>query len=178
MNNNNIDEIYEVDKLNIINCADVSFKREESGFMTVEYKGNTYKKVNLTRLIPFVSKNEYISLTYENDEKEFREIGVIRDIAELEESQRELVHEFLEYKYYMPEITKIYSIKDNMRGFIFVDVETTSGRKTLCVRDWYTNFRMLTKKLLYVVDADGNKYFTPDVEKLDKKSLANVEMFV
>lgn len=173
-----LDEIYEVDKLNIINCSEISFKREDSGFITVCYDGKTYYRVNLTRLIPFVSKNEYISLTYENDEKEFREIGVIRDIAQLDEENRNLVVEFLEYKYYMPEITKIYSIKDNMRGFIFVDVETTSGRKTLCIRDWYTNFRMLTKKMLYVVDADGNKYFTEDVTKLDKKSLANVEMFV
>ena len=54
-----LDEIYEVDKLNIINCSEISFKREDSGFITVCYDGKTYYRVNLTRLIPFVSKNEF-----------------------------------------------------------------------------------------------------------------------
>lgn len=173
-----IDELYEVDKLNIINCAELELTREESGFLTAVYQGKAYKKVNLTRLIPFITINEYISLTYENDEKEFREIGVIKDINEMSDNQRSIVDEFLSFKYYMPEITRIYSIKDNMRGFIFVDVDTTSGHKILCIRDWYSNFRMLNKNMLYVVDADGNKYFAPDVNKLDRKSLANIEMFV
>lgn len=174
----NEQEIYEVDQLNLLDCKQVVFEQEQSGFMTLKLGETKYNKVNLTRLIPFVSKEEYISVSYENEEKEFREIGVIRDIKELSEGQRQLVDEFLEFKYYMPEITKIHSIKDNRRGYIFVDVETTSGRKTLCIGDWYSNFKMLTKTKLYVVDVDGNKYYTPDIYKLDKKSLARIEMFV
>ena len=99
-------------------------------------------------------------------------------MADLSEDQFKLLDEYLEYKYYMPEIKKVYSIKDNSRGFIFVDIDTTSGRKTICIRDWYSNFRMLSEKLLYAVDVDGNKYFCPDIEKLDRKSLATLEIFV
>lgn len=171
-------EIYEVDKLVLLNAIELDFSQESSGYMTLKLNGETYKKVNLTRLIPFVSKTKYISIAFENDEKEFREIGVIEDMSKLSEQQYKLVDEFLEFKYYMPEILHIFSIKDNMRGFIFVEIESTSGKKTLCIRDWYTNFRMLTKDLLYVIDADGNKYYAPNVDKLDKKSLANIEMFV
>ncbi len=64
-------------------------------------------------------------------------------MAELDDEQYKLLDSYLEYKYYMPEITKVYSIKDNMRGAIFVKADTTSGQKTICIRDWYQNFRMI-----------------------------------
>lgn len=174
----NTDEIYEVDKLNILDPLSLDFEREKSGFMKLIYNGQTYKKVNLTRLLPFQTETEYISVSYENDEKEFREIGVIKDISELPEKQEKHVRDFLEFKYYMPEISRIYSIRDNMMGYIFIEVDCTSGRKTLCVGDWYTNFKVIRKNYLYVMDADGNKYFCGDVTKLDKKSKNLIDMFI
>lgn len=170
-------EVYEVDKLNILDCKKLKFQKETSGYLTLDYGGKIYHKVNPTRLIPFYSKTTYISIAYENDEKEFREIGVIKDMKELAEDQYRLLDEYLEYKYYMPEITKVYNIKDNMRGSIFVKADTTSGQKTICIRDWYQNFRLIGYDYLYVNDADGNKYFCPDIHKLDKKSRIVLEMF-
>lgn len=174
---NTPEEIYEVDKLTILDCTKIRLTKEKSGFLTLEYGGETYHRVDPTRLLPFYSKTTYISLSYENEEKEFREIGVIKDMKELAEDQYKLLDEYLEYKYYMPEITRVYHIRDNMRGSIFVKADTTSGQKTICVRDWYQNFRIIGYDYLYVNDADGNKYFCPDIHKLDKKSLAVLEMF-
>ncbi len=171
-------EIYEIDKLVILNCDELEFVREDSGFINLNYKGNVYNKINITRLIPFYSKTQYISISYENEEKEFREIGVIKDTNELKEHQRKLVENYLEFKYYMPEIKKVYSIKDNLMGYIFVSVDTTSGKKTLKIKDWYANFRMLTKDYLYAIDVDGNKYFCPNVNNLDKKSVSIIELFI
>lgn len=171
------EEIYEVDKLTILDCTKLKFQKEKSGYLTLDFDGKIYHKVNPTRLIPFYSKTTYISIAYENDEKEFREIGVIKDMKELAEDQYRLLEEYLEYKYYMPEITKVYNIKDNMRGSIFVKADTTSGQKTICIRDWYQNFRLIGYDYLYVNDADGNKYFCPDIHKLDKKSRIVLEMF-
>ncbi|MGN0691172.1 MAG: DUF1854 domain-containing protein, partial [Oscillospiraceae bacterium] len=118
-------EVYEVDKLNILDCDKLKFSQEESGYLTLEYEGVTYHKVNPTRLIPFHSKNEYISVNYENEEKEFREVGVIRSLEDFrDEKQKKLLLDYLEYKYHMPEITKVYSIRDNMQGAIFVKADT------------------------------------------------------
>lgn len=174
---NDIQEIYEVDKLTLLDCSQIKLKREKSGFLTLDYMGKTYRRINPTRLIPFYSKTTYISLSYENDDKEFREVGVIKDMAELDEEQYKILDSYLEYKYFMPEITKVISIRDNMQGSIFVKSVTTSGEKTICVKDWYQNFRMLTENYLYVNDAEGNKYFCADIHKLDKKSLSVLEMF-
>lgn len=172
------DERFEIDRLQILDCSKLKFYKDDGNFISLEYNGESYFNVRLTRLIPFYSETTYISVAYDNKDNEFKEIGVIKDMKELSPEQFKLIDDYLEYKYYMPEITKIYSIKDNSRGFIFVDIETTSGRKTICIRDWYSNFRMLTEKMLYALDVDGNKYFCPDIEKLDKKSIAALEIFV
>ena len=137
------EEQFAVDRLELIDCSKLKLAVENSGFLTAEYDGKTYHRVDPTRLIPFISKTTYISLSFENDEKEFREIGVIKDMKDMEEQQYNLLDKYLEYKYFMPEITKVYSIRDNMRGSIFVKADTTSGPKTICVRDWYQNFRMI-----------------------------------
>lgn len=173
-----IEERFEIDRLTILDCSKLHFYKDDANFISLDYNGESYFNVRLTRLIPFYSKTTYISVAYDNADNEFCEIGVIKDMAELSEEQYKLIDEYLEYKYYMPEITKVYSIKDNSRGFIFVDIMTSSGRKTICVRDWYSNFRMLSEKFLYAVDVDGNKYFCPDIDKLDKKSLQTLEIFI
>lgn len=173
-----LEEKFEIDRLVILDCKDLKFYRDDGNFISLKYKNEDYFNVRLTRLVPFFSKTTYISVAYDNKENEFVELGVIKDMSELPKDQFEMLDQYLEYKYYMPEIKKIFSIKDNNRGFIFVDIETSSGRKTICVRDWYSNFRMLSESLLYAVDVDGNKYFCPDIEKLDKKSLQILEIFV
>lgn len=172
------EERFEIDRLNILDCSKLCFYKDEGNFISLDYNGESYFNVRLTRLVPFFSKTKYISVAYDNADNEFVEVGVINDLSELSEEQYKMIDDYLEYKYYMPEITKVYSIKDNSRGYIFVDVMTTSGRKTICVRDWYSNFRMISEKMLYAIDVDGNKYFCPDIDKLDRKSLATLEIFV
>lgn len=173
-----MDEVFELDKLVLLPGEKLKFERTNSGYLKLTYEGKTYDQVNLTRLIPFQSGDTYISVSYEDEEKNFHEVGVIQEVQALPKKQQEIVTEYLAFKYYMPEITRVYSIKDNNRGYIFVKVDTTSGSKTLAVRDWYANFKMLSDKMLYVVDADGNKYYISDIYKLDKKSLYYIELFV
>ncbi|MBR1739365.1 MAG: DUF1854 domain-containing protein [Ruminococcus sp.] len=174
---NTENELYEIDELRILDCGKLSISVDKSGFLSVSYEGKEYSRVDPSRLIPFFSPTTYISLTYENEDRELFEIGVIRDMKDLSDEQYKLLDKFLNYKYYMPRITKVYNIRDNMRGSIFVKADTTAGEKTICVRDWYQNFRMLNEEYLYVTDADGNKYFCPKISELDKKSRNVLEMF-
>lgn len=173
-----MEELFDIDQLKILDAKKLVFTWTESGYLSLHYDGQFYERVNLTRLLPFQMTECYISVFFEDEEKNFIEIGVIKDIKELKETQYTIVSDYLKFKYYMPEITKIHSIKDNNRGYIFVKVDTTSGTKTLAIRDWYSNFKMISEKMLYVVDADGNKYYIPNVLQLDKKSRYQLELFV
>lgn len=172
------EEKFEIDKLEILDASKLEFYRDDAGFVSLKYNGQEYFNVRLTRLTPFYSATTYISVAYDNEDNEFKEIGIIKDMKELSPEQYKLVDDYLEYKYFMPEITRVHSIKDNSRGFIFVDIDTSAGRKTICIRDWYSNFRMLSDKLLYAVDVDGNKYACHDIDKLDKKSMSVLEIYV
>lgn len=176
--NNEQGEVFEIDTLNLLDCSELHFERDVSNFIKLTYEGKEYFNVRLTRLVPLYSKTTYISVAYDDDDMNFKEIGVIKDMSELPKEQYAVVNDYLEYKYFMPEITKIHSIKDNNRGFIFVDFETTAGKKTVCIRDWFSNFKLLTDSYLYANDVDGNKYFCSDINKLDKKSLQVLQLFI
>ena len=43
----NTAEVYEVDKLTLLNCAEIHLKKEPSGYLTLEYGGKTYRKIDL-----------------------------------------------------------------------------------------------------------------------------------
>lgn len=174
----NTQTVYEVDTLNILPSDGIVLKCEESGFLSLEYNSERYERVSLTRLIPYIDEDKYISVSYNNEENEWKEIGVIKDINELPESIRAVVTEFLSFKYYIPIITKINKITDNQMGYLFLEAETTAGEKKIAVNDWWHNFRMIQNKMLSVTDADGNRYCVPEVEKLDRASVKRLQLFI
>jgi len=174
----NTQALFDTDTLNILKPESIKLSREESGFLALEYCGESYSRVSLTRLIPFESTERYISVSFNNAEDEWKEIGVITDLSLLPEEQSLIAREYLAFKYYIPEIIKIHKITDNRMGYLFLEAETTAGEKKIAVNDWWHNFRFLQNGMLAVTDADGNRYSIPDVEKLDKASMKKLQLFI
>ena len=48
-------EVYEVDKLTLLDCKKIRLAKEESGFLTLDYEGRTYHKVNPTSCLLYTS---------------------------------------------------------------------------------------------------------------------------
>lgn len=177
MNDYKKDE-FEVDELRLLKPSELNFAREESGYLTLIYNEKTYEQVSLTRLQPFYELDTHISVSFKNNDNEWLEIGIISDLNEMSAEQREICLNYLSFRYFVPEITKVISIRDNRMGYLFVEAETTAGKKRLSVNDWWANFRLNSHGMLTVTDADGNKYYVPDLTKLDKKSMQKIELFV
>ncbi len=169
---------FQIDSLRILDVNELHFTRLDSGYLDLEYKGNRYEQVSLTRLQPFYYLDTYISVSFKNDEDEWIEIGVIRDINDMSKEQHDLCAEYLQFRYYVPLITKVHSIRDNRMGYLFIDAETTAGRKRIAVNDWWTNFRVNNSGMLTVTDSDGNKYYIPHPEEMDRKSYRKLELFM
>ena len=140
--------------------------------------GRDYEKVDLTRLVPFNDENRYISVSYKNEEDEWKEIGVIKDLEDLAADTKKTADDYLKLKYYIPEIKKIHRITDNQMGYLFLEADTTAGEKKIAVYDWWHNFRVIHGKMLAVTDADGNRYSVPDVDRLDKASIKKLQLFI
>lgn len=174
----NTTAIYDVDTLNILFPDKIGLTENESGYLSLSYDGKDYEKVDLTRLVPFNDENRYISVSYKNEEDEWKEIGVIKDLNELTDDVKSTVSAYLKLKYYIPEIKKIDKITDNQMGYLFLEAETTAGEKKIAVYDWWHNFRVIHGKMLAVTDADGNRYSVPDVDRLDKASLKKLQLFI
>ena len=174
----NTTAIYDVDTLNILSPKKIELTESDSGYLSLALDGQKYEKVDLTRLIPVNDEDKYISVSYKNEEDEWKEIGVIKDISELSDDMKQTVVAFLRRKYYIPEIKKINKITDNQMGYLFLEAETTAGEKKIAVYDWWHNFRMIHGKMLAVTDSDGNRYTVPDVDKLDKSSLKKLQLFI
>lgn len=174
----NTTAIYDVDTLNILSPGKIGLTETESGYLEFSYDGRDYEKVDLTRLVPFNDENRYISVSYKNEEDEWKEIGVIKDLDDLAADTKKTADDYLKLKYYIPEIKKIHRITDNQMGYLFLEADTTAGEKKIAVYDWWHNFRVIHGKMLAVTDADGNRYSVPDVDRLDKASLKKLQLFI
>lgn len=168
----------EDDRLVLLDAEELSFVREKDGYLSLTYKKAHFDHVTLTRLVPFESDESYISVSFRKNEDEWKELGVICDLSALPAESQTTARDYLEYKYYIPEITKIHKITDNRMGYLFVEAETSAGSKRIAVNDWWHNFRFVHGNMLCVTDADGNRYRVSDLKSFDKASLSKLELFI
>ena len=169
-------KIVELAGIEMINVKEAKFAPEKGGYLSLTYKGEEYGKVKLNRALPYRSPNEYICVS----DKEGKEIGIIRDIAELSEEQRKTVCDELDKLYYSPTVTRILSAKDRM-GFMYFEVETVAGKREFAVRDASRNIKFIdpdSKTSVQIRDVDGNRYIIDDFMKLDSASAKKIEAFL
>ena len=96
--------------LEFLNPHDVEFFFNENGFLIFKLCGEKKGRVELKRCYPFSLPDEYICITtLDNDE-----IGIIRNINELDEGSLAAAKKELYSRYYCPEITSITSLKEKM----------------------------------------------------------------
>ena len=106
-----------------------------------------------------------------------KELGIIKNLADLSERNRRLVEEELEIRYFVPQITKIISLKDEY-GSVYMTVVTTAGEKKIVVPNQTSNFIRLTQDRVLLLDVDGNRFEIPSLARLDKKSVRLLEVAI
>ncbi len=150
----------------------------KNGFlsMTAAINGEEkeYDRVFPHRAFPFELLWQYISIL-DNDSSE---IGVIFDIQELDEKDRELVKNELERKYYEPRIKRIESVKERY-GFSYWGVVTEDGRSVrFTMQDTFKNIIRAGEDKAILLDVDGNRFVIESVEALDRKSYKKIELYL
>lgn len=170
--------VQNISTVNYLNDNEIQFIKTEGGFLTLKVNDTEYKRVMLQRAFPLSMPAEYISVREVRPDREpGDEIGIIKSLASLSECNRSLAEEELITRYFTPEITKITKLKDE-RGFVYLEAETTSGARKITAANNSSSFIKLSAVRLLIVDVDGNRFDIPDMSKLDKKSLRNLEVVV
>jgi len=130
----------------------------------------TIKKV--VRVFPLTRPWRYIILIDEKD----KEIGLIRNIEDLDESSMKTLKDELERVYFIPKIKKIYQIKEEF-GVLIWETETDKGPRRFEVTS-RRDVKKMGKRRIIVRDADGNLYDIPSYTSLDQKSIILLESVI
>src|SRR2546421_2492808 len=128
-----------------------------------------FQDVHPTRAFPLSAPDKDISLA----DTEGREIGVIRDINELDRESRDVLFDELEIVYLGTRVQAIKSITSNY-GISTWEMETDRGPRSTHLRD-RSDVRSLPDGRIVLTDVHGVKYEIPGVDSLDERSRALLE---
>ena len=149
------------------------FFKNNNGFLILNLNNEDLGRVKLSRTYPFSKPFEYICISDIED----KEIGILRNIDDLDKDSYELARNELETRYFCPTITEIKSIKEKMGHFYF---ETKIGDKdkNFTVKNITRNIRFAGEDTLLIFDMDGNRFIMPEFSKTDTKSKRLLEPYL
>jgi hypothetical protein len=102
---------------------------------------------------------------------ENREVGVLVDLAELDEESRRLVAEELERRYLVPVIRRVIRIKERF-GTVEWEVDTDRGIYRFTTRNMREKVVQPSPGRYLLTDVDENRYDVRDLSVLDSASQA------
>lgn len=148
--------------------------RTPGGFASLVYEEKEYKRVAFFRAFPFSAPEKYISIRDITPKSE--EIGMIIDLADWPADLASIIREQLNIRYFTPKIIRIREVKEEF-GFAYWVVDTDRGEMNITTSIWNPIFRLGDKKLL-VNDLDSNRYEIEDVNKLSRKEIKMIDLFL
>lgn len=152
------------------NCT---FSFNKNNFLVMTLDGEAKGRVKLIRTYPYTLTDEYICV----HDLEDNEIGILKNLCDLDASSKECCVKELENRYYCPTITAVKSIKERMGHFYFETVVDGKPKK-FTVRDITRNLRYSNENTLLIFDMDGNRYVIPDYESIEDKSKRLLEPYL
>ncbi|MCL1951293.1 MAG: DUF1854 domain-containing protein [Oscillospiraceae bacterium] len=154
-------------------AADCRFYRNERGFLGLALGGTDYKRVQLSRALPFSDPGRYLCVA----DMEGKEVAVLESLEDFEDEQRALLEAELGIRYFYPVVTQVKSIKEKM-GSYYLDLAIGEYKKTIAVKDISKNLKQLGNGKIILTDVDGNRFLIPDVYQIQKKSLQMLEPYL
>ena len=144
----------------------MSIFKDESGDLRLRIKDETEHRIQrILRAFPITMPWNYIVFKDAED----KEIGVLRNVNELDSESARVLKEELEKIYFIPRITKIYDIKEEF-GVLVWKTETDKGPRRFDVIN-RREVKKISRDRILIKDGDGNLYDIPDFRKLDQRSL-------
>jgi len=152
-------------EVNFLKPDELTFKRTDGGILQLSTTEKKLFDVNLCRTFPH--SHPYSLISIRNIEGE--ELGLIRNVDDLCETNQKVVIEELHLRYLIPLILKIKSIK-NQKDLWFIEIQTDRGEIILLVQYPHDAIVYTKRGGLIITDIQGRRCEIRDVEKLDKKS--------
>lgn len=157
-----MEDAYEI---RILEPAQAFFSRGSGGVLQGVVDGKTYPEIVVFRAFPFRYTSQYISIRDGTGE----EIGIVRDIRELDdESAGELERE-LGFRYFLPRVTRVDSVKQKSDLWLW-ELQTTLGPARLAMRNLHEHMQYPGGGRVILTDINGRRCEIPDWRELDSHS--------
>lgn len=156
--------------------AELSFALDQNGILSLDFQGTHYEGVQLVRLFPFQDPEGMLSVSVPDGDAR-KELGLIRRLADCSPAQREILQNYLRYKYFIPNIEKVGKIEEKL-GYVYMDVTTVLGQKTICIADVTSNLRLVGESSVTIVDVQGNRYAIEDINRLSRENRQKIELYI
>ncbi len=147
----------------VLDLQEMQFYRSERGVIALRLGGDEYKDLNIRRAFPLEDEDHFIGVFLADG----TELGLLENIADLDEASRKVLLEELDKVYFRPRILHIYDL-DEEHGVLRGNIETTSGPRYLEIRNYRQNVRLLSNYRALVQDVDGNHYQIDDWRQLPR----------
>jgi len=169
-----VEEVYLLEQeLNLLDPGHVRIYRDAFEDLILEVEGDqVYREIQVLRSFPVSAGDRFIALR----DSEGNELGIIRDISQLDRHSRRILEAELERVYFVPRITRVDTIVERFHIPRW-EVETDRGPRAFEVRSGRhgRDVRILGGGRILIRDADGNQYEIPDYRRLDLASQALIE---
>lgn len=168
-------EVEEMTALRYLTKENAVFARTGGGFISLEFDGKKWERVQVIRLFPFTEPDQFISIR--TVEERSKEIGVIEDMKKVSKETRKMLEEQLKLYYFTPVIQKVLDIKDEY-GYAYFHVMTDRGECRFTINMGGNAVVRLTDTRLLITDLDENRFEIPDVLQLSQKEQRKLDLFL
>lgn len=139
----------------------------------VLYDGRYFEDLEPRRLFPMTGVSRYITLL----DKDGNEVAVIRNLATLDETGREIISSCLEEYYHIPKIQRILNTEEKF-GIVKFFCETDRGECVIEIRNTIQQIKLTFGIRVLFRDNDDNRYEIPDINKVDGKTRQTINFYL
>lgn len=182
-NNDTLNDLFHHRKSAMLTPANAKFIRSAGGLvsMTLQNEDGTeesFERVVIIRAFPITNPDDFLSVREPGrDGSRGDEIGLIETLTLFDPETVALIREELDRRYFIPEITRIFSMKEKY-GYHYTEAQTSAGRVKFVMNNPSNNIRTLEDGRVLITDTDGNCFCLPDPSKLDKQSFRLIEIYL
>lgn len=146
----------------------VRLSRTENGVLEGFIEGERYAHLSLSRGFPLSLPRQYLAIL-SHEEKEPKEVGMIRNLDNLDEQSKSAAEQELQLRYVVPTITRIHSIKQEPALWRW-KIETDRGPAELIMRNIHEHVRVMGSSRLILTGVDGRRFELANASSLDGHS--------
>lgn len=121
----------------------------------------SWVNIKVSLALPFTNPSQYIGLRDSAD----KQIGMIKNIADLDTESREVLQWEIVRRYFTPQVIGVRTAKEQYGTITWV-VDTNHGERRFLVRNIRDNSQVMGANRVILTDTEGNRYEFPSVSDL------------